>query len=264
MHPKIRNSITQIRFEINRLLSPLLIFSIIPTILLLYFLLYLYYISSGSVSMPSEKYDHFLISTRIFSFILHFIISLYSISLGVYTLYDLALVFIICSTGDRVEPYFTRFISVQLVIMVLVLLYILLFSLFSILFYIVPPIEILFVLILTSFINTLCYTSVTFLSYALVKSIGLEPLYSLILPICIFFIIPQFIYGGVSSGLFPIFLYELTFQYHLSAITNFLLPSPFLSSTSLDIVLFSSLLLLLSIFFSFIVFLLLSKNFEYL
>lgn len=260
---KISNSITLIKFEIRRLMSPLLIFSIIPTTLLFYFLFYLYYISSGPGATPSEQYKDFLISTRMFSFLLHFIISLYAISLGTYTFYDLTLVFIICSTGDRVGPYFVKFINLQIVIILLVLFNILTYSIFSFLFYFPPPIEIIIAIILTSIINSLCYTSVTFLGYALVRSLGLEPLYSLVIPISIFFILPQFIYGGISSGFLPIMLYEFTLQYHLSTITNILLPNPFSSSISLDLVLISSLALILSISFSFITSLQLSKHFDY-
>lgn len=252
-----------VKFETHRLLSPLLIFSVIPITLLFYFLFYLYYVSSSSQATPSDQYTNFLLITRLFSFLLNFIISLYSISLGIYTFLDPTLVFIINSINDKVKPYLAKLLNLQLVIMILALVYIFTFSIFSLFFYRLPPIEVLLALILTSFINTLCYTSVTFLGYALAKSFDFEPLFSLVIPISVFFILPQFIYGGISSGVFPILLYEFTLQYHLSTITNILLPNPFTSSVSIDLALISFLVLLFSISFSFIISLQLSRNFDY-
>jgi hypothetical protein len=91
----------------------------------------------------------------------------------------------------------------------------------------------------------------------------IDPILSVLIPLAVFFIIPQFIYSGISVGVLPVLLYFLTFQYHLSGVANFFLPSPYLTSVSAETALISLTLIICSVIGSYISGLFLIRYFEY-
>ncbi|MFX0150578.1 MAG: hypothetical protein ACFFAJ_07370 [Candidatus Hodarchaeota archaeon] len=261
MTSKVKNLVF---FDLKRISSPVLFFSIIPIILLINFILYLYITTSVSSLITSDRKVVFQLTTRLFIFLLQFILTLYTISLSIYLFHDPTVVFLITGAKSRVIPYFSRVMTSIVITLFINIIFILIYSFFSIFFLqVIPSFQILSILIFVSGIEAICFIAITFFGYSLFNFLKVNPILSSLFPISFLFIIPQFVYSGISFGVFPVFLYELTYQYHLSAIANFLLPSPYNGPLALNTALFSISIIIFTIIIAFLGSFIIIKKSEY-
>ena len=253
---------TLVIFEVKRTVRALFILLIIPVSLLLIGILYQFFLVA--VLTPSTDYSTYILITKLFKYLQQFIMAIYSIIIGSYLFYDRSVLFTVQISEKKYIPYIAKILAGMLINTLLSVYFILLYAIFCLLFLqISPDLSIIISLIGLTLFEISCFLSLTFVGFTIFYRLHLEIQVSFLIPVILLFIIPSFIYSGIAYGFFPDFLNSLTFQYNLTAISNYFLPSLDSIGLELQAVIPSIILCITSIISSFGGGFLLLKGFEY-
>ncbi len=257
-------SITKtVRFDLKRMNSSLIVLSIFPVSLLLIFVLYFYLLFSGASLTVSNYVELSYLLARMYAYILQFILSIYSILIGIYLFDDQALPIIITSFNHRQKPFLVKILSSLILLTILNLVYLTIFTIFSFFLIATPNMNLIFVLFCVGIVDMLVFSSITFFGYALIKWTGISSVLASLVPLSLFFVLPQFLYSGISVGIIPPLFYSFTLQYHLSAFANYFIPSPLIVPIASSTISTSIIIIIFCILCSYVCGLFFTKYMEY-
>ncbi len=253
-----------VKFDLRRMSSTVLLLSIFPILFLFILVLYFYLMFSGINLSVTSKVELLYLLARMYAFILQFTLSVYSILIGIYLLDDKTMSILISTIDHRQKPYLARMMSTIGVLVILNCGFLLIFVFFSSVFLIMPTIELILKLFVIGVIDILVFSSITFSGYISIKKCNLSSVLASLVPLSVFFILPQFLYSGISVGIIPAIFYSFTLQYHLSTFANFLIPSPLVVPITSGVIVSSTLIILVCILSMYIWGLFLTKKIEHL